>query len=376
MAVYDTYDQSTAWSEIGGTSVACPCWAGLIAIADQFRSAEGLSLIAGPSALYALPNPYAGGNGYFNDITSGSISGDPGYSAGTGYDMATGIGSPVANALIPALAPSPKPDLTVSVTPSGSGVFHPGDVGDAYTIEVANSGTAATSGTVSLVDALPPGLTATALGGSGWTVNLSTLTATRSDPLAAGASYPALTLTVNVASGASGSATDTATVSGGGAANDTGSDTVTIAPPADLTVAMTDSGNFKQGDAADTYAITVSNSGGPTGGTVSLVDSLPSGLTATALSGSGWTVNLSTLTATRNDVLAAGASYPALTLTVSVAENSPANITNTATVSGGGETNAANDTARDTTSVAAVVPAVAGTTPSLAGGTLTAARRR
>ena len=65
-----------------------------------------------------------------------------------------------------------------------------------------------------------------------------------------------MTLTVNVAANASGSVTNTATVSGGGetnTANDTASDTVTIAPPADLTVSMTDSGNFKQGDAADTY---------------------------------------------------------------------------------------------------------------------------
>ena len=155
-------------------------------------------------------------------------------------------------------------------------------------------------------------------------MNFSTLTATRSDSLAAGSSYPALTLTVNVASNASGNLTNTATVSGGGefnTANDTATDTVTIAPPADLTVTMTDSGNFKQGDAADTYTITVTNSGaGATSGTVSLVDTLPTGLTATAMSGTGWTVNLSTLTATRSDALAAGSSYPALTLTVSVAE--------------------------------------------------------
>ena len=165
---------------------------------------------------------------YFHDITSGNN----GYPAGTGYDMATGIGSPIANLLIPALAPaSAVPDLTVSMTDSGSGVFHPGDVGDTFTITVSNSGTAATSGTVSLADALPAGLTATAFSGDGWTVNFATLTATRNDPLAAGSSYPALTLTVNVATSASGSLTNTATVSGGGeinTANDTATDTVAI----------------------------------------------------------------------------------------------------------------------------------------------------
>ena len=57
------------------------------------------------------------------------------------------------------------------------------------------------------------------------------------------------------------------------------------------------------------------------------------------------------MTATRSDALAAGASYPALTLTVSVASNAPASVTNTATVSGGGEINTANDTASDPTTI-------------------------
>ena len=37
-------------------------------------------------------------DGYFHDITSGNN----GYPAGTGYDMATGIGTPIANVLVPA----------------------------------------------------------------------------------------------------------------------------------------------------------------------------------------------------------------------------------------------------------------------------------
>ena len=54
------------------------------------------------------------------------------------------------------------------MTDSGSGVFHPGDVGDTLLSRVTNAGTAATSGTVSLADALPSGLTATAFSGTGW----------------------------------------------------------------------------------------------------------------------------------------------------------------------------------------------------------------
>ena len=146
---------------------------------------------------------------------------------------------------------------------------------------------------MSLGDSLPHGPDGHGHGGTGWTVNSATLTATRSDALAAGGSYPPLTLTVNVAANAPASVTNTATVSGGGetnTANDTASDTTAITQVPDLTVTSTHSGTFKQGDSGDTYTITVSNVGtGPTSGMVSLVDTLPAGLTATAMSGTGWT---------------------------------------------------------------------------------------
>ena len=172
----------------------------------------------------------------FHDITSGTSTGSPNYSVdytpttGSSYNLVTGLGSPKANLLVPDLAlGSPQPDLTLTATHVGN--FQQEDVGDTYTITVSNSGSGATSGTMSLVDTLPGGLTATAMSGSGWTVNLSTLTATRSDALAPGASYPVLTITVNVAATAPASVTNTATVSGGGEVvtlNDTASDPTTI----------------------------------------------------------------------------------------------------------------------------------------------------
>src|SRR5437762_112328 len=82
-----------------------------------------------------------------------------------------------------------------------------------------------------------------------------------------------------------------------------------------------------------------------------MADTLPTGLTATAISGSGWTCTLGTLTCTRSDALAVSASYPAIILTVNVANNAAAYLTNTATVSGGGEVNTANDTASDPTAI-------------------------
>ncbi len=85
-------------------------------------------------------------------------------------------------------------------------------------------------------------------------------------------------------------------------------------------------GNFRQGDTGDTYAsLTVTNTGqGPTSGTVTVTDTLPAGLTATAVNGTGWTCTLLSLTCTRNDALAAGGSYPAITVTVNVANMSVA----------------------------------------------------
>ena len=69
----------------------------MISIADQGRSLAGLTSLGGASQ--TLPQLYKLASADFHDITSGSN----GYSAGPGYDLASGIGSPVANLLIPQL---------------------------------------------------------------------------------------------------------------------------------------------------------------------------------------------------------------------------------------------------------------------------------
>ena len=239
-------------------------------------------------------------------------------------------------AILPTLNQTSAPDLTISKTHAGN--FAQGQTGAAYSITATNSGGVATSGTVTVTDTLPGGLTAAAMSGTNWTCTLATLTCTRSDTLAAGASYPAITLAVNVASTAPASVTNTVTVSGGGetnTSNDTAADITTINPPPDLTIAKTHSGNFVQGQTGAIYTITVTNSGGAaTSGTVTVTDTLPAGLTATAMSGMNWNCTLATLSCARTDALAAGAKYPAVTLTINVASNAPGSVTNTVTVSG------------------------------------------
>src|SRR5262249_27785088 len=72
-------------------SAGAPQWAALIAIADQGRALAGEGTLDG--ATQTLPTLYQLPSSDFHDITSGNN----GYSAGTGYDLVTGRGTPLAN---------------------------------------------------------------------------------------------------------------------------------------------------------------------------------------------------------------------------------------------------------------------------------------
>ena len=99
--------------------MGAPCWAGLIALADQMRVSAGLTTLDGPSQ--TLPRLYSLPAADFHDITSGSSTGNSTYTAAPGYDLVTGLGTPVANLLVPALAgtvtlgPATLPADTVNV---------------------------------------------------------------------------------------------------------------------------------------------------------------------------------------------------------------------------------------------------------------------
>jgi hypothetical protein len=119
----------------------------------------------------------------------------------------------------------------------------------------------------------------------------------------------------------------------------------------DLTIAKRHTSDFTQGENGVGYSITVSNIGdGPTSGTVTVIEEIPTGLTLEAMDGTGWTCT--TLpSCTRTDALAAGDSYPPITVTVNVASKAPTSVTNMATVSGGSEYNFSNDSASDATTI-------------------------
>ncbi|MGB7723152.1 MAG: chitobiase/beta-hexosaminidase C-terminal domain-containing protein, partial [Bryobacteraceae bacterium] len=109
---------------------------------------------------------------------------------------------------------------------------------------------------------------------------------------------------------------------------------------ASLTIASAHTGTFTQGQSNATYTLTVANgaSAGATADPVAVTETVPSGLIPVGMQGAGWTC--AGPTCVRSDALAPGASYPAIALTVDVANHAPASVTNAATVSGGGSANA------------------------------------
>src|SRR5207249_1720140 len=86
--------------QIGGTSLACPMWAGVVGIANQGRVAAGLSPLNTGGATETQTALYGLAASNYNDITSGN-NGD--FNAGPGYDEVTGLGTPIVDKLVPAL---------------------------------------------------------------------------------------------------------------------------------------------------------------------------------------------------------------------------------------------------------------------------------
>jgi uncharacterized protein (TIGR03437 family) len=482
----------------GGTSYSAPAFAGVMALINQKTgSRQGLAnprlyqLAAtqygsstNPATSKACDASYtiATGNAcVFYDVTTGTIdvpclklslncyvanTSDlygllstsntalvPAYSAVTGYDLATGLGSVNVANLVTQWATGTNPAPVLSVTKSHTGSFTQGQTGATYTVRVSNGASAGpTTATVSVGETVPVGLTLVSMAGTGWAC--SGATCTRSDVLAAGASYPAIIVTVNVASTAPSQVTNQVTASGGGSVSAAASDVTNIvagtsptaitltASPATiattgsttlsafvgivtayplsgtvtfnlgstllgsaavtmdgagystatlvvagtqlavgsntitatyggnthfsgssasvvvtvtqsasapvLSVGKSHTGSFTQGQTGATYTVRVSNgaSAGPTTATVSVGETVPAGLTLVSMAGTGWAC--SGATCTRSDVLAAGANYPAITVTVNVASTAPSQVTNQVTVSGGGSVSAA---ASDVTNV-------------------------
>ncbi len=143
-------DPSNPFEIVGGTSLSAPAWAGLFALVNQGRAAAGGAALnstnptATQLALYALPQSD------YNAIASGNN----GYSAGSGYNLVTGLGTPEASSLVPDLVAyqgpgtsyagpgvGPLQDATlVDTTSAGGGPIDVFSVFDALTVRSPGAG--------------------------------------------------------------------------------------------------------------------------------------------------------------------------------------------------------------------------------------------
>ena len=118
----------------------------------------------------------------------------------------------------------------------------------------------------------------------------------------------------------------------------------------DLALAKTHTGTPVRGGRV-VYQLTVANAGdGRTRGTTTVTDTLPAGLVADGVpSGTGWTCTLTNrvVGCSRSDVLAAGASFPVISVPTRVAQTAPESLINGASVDTPGDANASNDAATD-----------------------------
>ena len=245
----------------------------------------------------------------------------------------------------------------LSVVMAHSGHFSPGQVGATYVVTVANAGGGATTDAVTMTESVPAGLTLASMSGAGW--NCYGVSCTRSDPLNAFTAYPPIIVAVNVAADAPSEVVNAVSVSGGGSPPAGTTDSVTIAPPL-LSISKAHTGDFVPGQTNATYTAGVSNYGlaGPTSGTVTVSETLPSGLVLVSMAGSGWTCPANGNTCARSDVLASGESYPPITITVNVRANAISPQVNAIAVSGGG---AATATTTNVTVIASLSKATLST---------------
>jgi len=214
------------------------------------------------------------------------------------------------------------------------------------TLALGNPNATALTLTAAFSDPMPAGVTTTS-GNTGTcagvTVTPTTIT------MASGSTVPAggCTIVVTITSSTPGTVTNTTgplQTSAGTAPP--ASAPITVTAGVDLTIAKRNTSPFTLGQVGAQYEIVVSNVGtAPTSGLVTVTDTLPAGLTPTAIGGAGWTCTQPSGPCTRSDPLAPGASHPVVTLTVNVAANAPSPVVNLVAVQGGGDGNGANNSA-------------------------------
>ena len=120
---------------------------------------------------------------------------------------------------------------SLEIAKAHAGNFTQGQTGATYSVTVGNAaGAGSTSGTVTVTETVPAGMTLVSMSGTGWTCpGTAANNCTRSDALNGGATYPAIAVTVNLTANATSPQVNSVSVSGGGSATATATDSTTIA---------------------------------------------------------------------------------------------------------------------------------------------------
>ncbi|TDP98011.1 protease pro-enzyme activation domain-containing protein [Labedaea rhizosphaerae] len=179
------------WQDVGGTSLSSPLWAGYIAMVNQKAKAAGKGNLGGINpTLYAVAKS-AQYSSTFHDVTSGN---NGTYSAGTGYDLCTGWGSPqgdnLADPLINGAQPPAANDFSITADPASVSV----DPGQAVTTTIKTAVVKGSAQTIALsTSGLPSGVTASFNPTSVTAGGSSTLTLTASSSASPGQSSVTVT---------------------------------------------------------------------------------------------------------------------------------------------------------------------------------------
>jgi len=189
-----------------------------------------LDVITGAGVGNSLNVFFGNGDGSLQPAVAVPASASPDYAVAGDFNgdgitdlaIANGYSSSNLTVLLGVLTP------VLTVTSSHTGSFALGQTNATYTIAVKNDGPGATVGALTVTDTLPTGMTATAIAGTGWTCTVATVSCTRSDKLAVGATYPAIAVAVTVGAVNSSVVINQATASGGGAVSAAGLDPTSI----------------------------------------------------------------------------------------------------------------------------------------------------
>lgn len=162
---------------IGGTSASAPSFAGMMALVDQQNGPQGQAnyvlyrLAANENSSFSQCNASStttlpASSCVFNDVTVGnnSVAGQTGFSAGTGYDLATGLGSVNVNNLVTNWNTANFQATTTALSPASVTATH----GSTATLTVSVAGNSAnpTDGDVALITSNNQGVGFVTLNGS------------------------------------------------------------------------------------------------------------------------------------------------------------------------------------------------------------------